>query len=224
MSSRRGAPSTAGVTVRPIGPDGDEQRRTARGAHRARITDAHQAPAIRIPIAGEESGPRHRAAAARGEFEALGRPHSRAGRQPFPRGRVPITRRSRTSVPHDTAHHQLRDEDFPSQRSLQGAGTGRPARRPGEGRRLTRYRARASRQTGEICLDILKKEWSPAWSLQGACRAIIALLSAPAPESPLNCDAGNMLRAGDTAAFNSMARMYTIECATLAMPQPEKEG
>ena len=26
MSSRRGAPSTAGVTVRPIGPDGDEQR------------------------------------------------------------------------------------------------------------------------------------------------------------------------------------------------------
>ena len=32
---------------------------------------------------------------------------------------------------------------------------------------------------------------------QGACRAILALLSAPAPESPLNCDAGNMLRAGD---------------------------
>jgi ubiquitin-protein ligase len=32
--------------------------------------------------------------------------------------------------------------------------------------------------TGEICLDILKREWTPAWSLEAACRAIIALLGA----------------------------------------------
>eukprot|EP00981_Chlorochromonas_danica_P015716 scaffold14367_cov250-Ochromonas_danica.AAC.12 len=37
-------------------------------------------------------------------------------------------------------------------------------------------------QTGEICLDILKKNWSPAWSLQSACRAIVALLGDPAPD------------------------------------------
>eukprot|EP01040_Poterioochromonas_malhamensis_P001010 gene1010-1072_t len=67
--------------------------------------------------------------------------------------------------------------------------------------------------SGEICLDILKKEWSPAWSLQSACRAIIALLADPAPDSPLNVDAGNMLRENDVAAYRSMSRMYCIDYA-----------
>src|SRR5262249_50431857 len=44
--------------------------------------------------------------------------------------------------------------------------------------------------TGEICLDILKDAWTPIWTLESACRAIIALLSHPAADSPLNCDAG----------------------------------
>lgn len=66
-------------------------------------------------------------------------------------------------------------------------------------------------ETGEICLDILKKNWSPAWSLEGACRAIIALLDNPDVDSPWNCDAGNMIRAGDLVAFNSMARCLSGE-------------
>ncbi|KAM3573555.1 hypothetical protein VYU27_004465 [Nannochloropsis oceanica] len=70
-------------------------------------------------------------------------------------------------------------------------------------------------ETGEICLDILKKEWSPAWSLQAACRAVMALLAAPDADSPLNCDAGNMVRAGDMRAFNSLAKMYTAEYASV---------
>ena len=37
-------------------------------------------------------------------------------------------------------------------------------------------------------------------------------------DSPLNCDAGNMLRAGDYVAFNNMANMYCIEYAKSIPP------
>jgi len=76
-------------------------------------------------------------------------------------------------------------------------------------------------ETGEICMDILKKEWSPAWSLQSACIAIHAILSEPNPDSPLNCDAGNMLRAGDERAFFTCARMYAHEFAEKAISPPQ---
>eukprot|EP00397_Hematodinium_sp_SG-2012_P051016 GEMP01059551.1.p1 GENE.GEMP01059551.1~~GEMP01059551.1.p1 ORF type:complete len:159 (+),score=20.45 GEMP01059551.1:105-581(+) len=68
-------------------------------------------------------------------------------------------------------------------------------------------------ESGELCLDILKADWSPAWTLRYVCRAVIALLIDPNADSPLNCDAGNLIRSGDSRGFSSLARMYTKEYA-----------
>jgi peroxin-4 len=78
-------------------------------------------------------------------------------------------------------------------------------------------------RTGDICLDILKKEWSPAWGLQAACRAVLALLSDYDADSPLNCDAGNMVRGGDLSAYHDTAAMYTMENANF-LSWPPMEG
>jgi peroxin-4 len=68
-------------------------------------------------------------------------------------------------------------------------------------------------KTGEICIDILKDQWTPVWSLESACRAIVAMLSSPEADSPLNCDAGNMIRGRDLKGYHSLARMITVEYA-----------
>lgn len=62
-----------------------------------------------------------------------------------------------------------------------------------------------------MCLDIIKAEWTPNWTLEGLCRAVRYLLENPNADSPLNCDCGNMLRSGDIEVYRDVARMYTSE-------------
>ena len=64
-------------------------------------------------------------------------------------------------------------------------------------------------KSGEICLDILSTAWSPVWTLQSCLMAISVLLETPDVGSPLNCDAGNLIREGDEAGYRSLAGMYT---------------
>lgn len=64
-------------------------------------------------------------------------------------------------------------------------------------------------KTGEICLDVLKSQWSPAWSLAAACTAVVSLLESPEPDSPLNVDAASLLRIGDVLGYDSLVRFYT---------------
>ncbi|EGR32359.1 protein kinase domain protein [Ichthyophthirius multifiliis] len=68
-------------------------------------------------------------------------------------------------------------------------------------------------ETGEICLDIIKDQWTPSWTLESLCRAIQQLMSNPNANSPLNCDAGNLVRSGDMTGYISLARMLTDEYA-----------
>ena len=62
-------------------------------------------------------------------------------------------------------------------------------------------------RTGEVCIDILKSEWSPMWNVMSLEAAISSILMDPNADSPLNCDAGNMIRGGDLVGFRSTARL-----------------
>lgn len=67
---------------------------------------------------------------------------------------------------------------------------------------------------GQICLNILKDEWTPVWTVQTMCTAIQQLLEDPAPDSPLNTLAANLLKANDLVGYRSMVRMYAKKFAS----------
>lgn len=67
--------------------------------------------------------------------------------------------------------------------------------------------------TGEVCLDIIKSEWSPTWTLEALCKALRYLLENPNADSPLNCDAANLLRLKEKDAYNCLVKIYADEFA-----------
>lgn len=78
-------------------------------------------------------------------------------------------------------------------------------------------------RTGEICLDLLKDAWTPIWTLESTCRAIIALLGSPDATSPLNVDISNMYRAGDMEGAVNLIQMYVIDHGLTAVPPIDRK-
>merc|ERR1712151_547927 len=78
-----------------------------------------------------------------------------------------------------------------------------------------------SSQTGAICLDILKNEWSPALTIRTALLSLQALLSTPEPDSPQDAEVAKMYRT-NRPAFNKRAKEWTKNFA-IEMNSEEKE-
>ncbi|KAM4054832.1 ubiquitin-conjugating enzyme [Hirsutella rhossiliensis] len=63
---------------------------------------------------------------------------------------------------------------------------------------------------GDICLDLLKDAWTPAYSVLECVRAVRMLLACPETDSPLNVDVAALLRQGDRVGS---ARLVECWCA-----------
>jgi len=73
-----------------------------------------------------------------------------------------------------------------------------------------------SSQTGAICLDILKSEWSPALTLRTALLSLQALLSCPNADDPQDAEVAKQYK-NNRKQFNQTAK-YWVNCYA----QPEK--
>lgn len=77
------------------------------------------------------------------------------------------------------------------------------------------YHPNISSQTGAICLDILKEQWSPVLTIKSALVSLQSMLNDPQPNDPQDAEvASHYLK--DRASFNKTARYWTQQYAGAA--------
>ena len=70
-----------------------------------------------------------------------------------------------------------------------------------------------SSESGAICLDILKNEWSPALTIRTALISLQALLSVPEPDDPQDAEVAKMYKE-NKAEYENTAKFWTTTYAT----------
>lgn len=70
------------------------------------------------------------------------------------------------------------------------------------------YHPNISSQTGAICLDILKDNWSPALTIKTALLSLQALLCSPEPNDPQDAEVAKMYKE-DRKQFEQTAKFWT---------------
>ena len=78
-------------------------------------------------------------------------------------------------------------------------------------------------ETGEICLDVLKENWTPVLGVVGALESVGRLLQEPGVDSPLNVEVANLLRGGDRVGAEGLVRFWCGEERFVGVLEDEGE-